>query len=123
MMSWDINIRGFLDSAFSPGSRRVFAVGTAFGCRGALDYGAPHVEDPERDSDSDEFNINPLRAVMDVAIYSMDLVDREGFEFEVDEVIPVSKWPPEVTGRGTEELKTCFCSVAGHGSERPPKRG
>lgn len=85
MMRWDRNIRGLLDSAFSRESPRVFSVGMAFGCRGALDVGERRVKGPARDTGSDEFNINPRRAVYDVAIYSMDLVDREGFEFEGDE--------------------------------------
>ena len=96
MMRWDKNTRGLLDSAFSRESPRVFAVGMSFSCRGSHDNGAPLVEDQDRDSGSDDFIIKPLRAVMDVAIYSMDLVDREGFEFERDEGFSCAK----MRGRG-----------------------
>lgn len=96
MMTWDKNIHALLDSAFSHESPRVFAVSMVFRPRGLLDYGVPHVEDPGGDSGSDDFNIVPLRAVLDVAIYSMDLVDREEFEFEVDEEFSCSK----MRGRG-----------------------
>jgi glycosyltransferase involved in cell wall biosynthesis len=96
MMSWDKNTGDLLDLAFSLESPRVFAVGMAIGCRGALDHPALLDKDAERDSGSDEFNFNPLRAVADVAIYSMDLVNRESFEFEVDEEFSCSK----MRGRG-----------------------